>query len=157
MLIFFLFLHENICCGYSLEVPHWITPLICRYESAIVMTWIPPPAGFKLRASSSKVRSPNHFSLSLRCLLNTGLTLVFLSFLHKNIHCGYSWVFLVVHVLTTHFLWRNKRNIIGLDNSGYQVNIFLISPWKHMLWALIRSASVRHFLWVPTTYVFVEK
>ena len=21
-LIFFLFLHENICCGYSLEVPH---------------------------------------------------------------------------------------------------------------------------------------
>ena len=21
--IFFLFLHENICCGYSLEVPHW--------------------------------------------------------------------------------------------------------------------------------------
>ena len=20
---FFLFLHENICCGYSLEVPHW--------------------------------------------------------------------------------------------------------------------------------------
>ena len=22
VLIFFLFLHENICCGYSLEVPH---------------------------------------------------------------------------------------------------------------------------------------
>ena len=21
---FFLFLHQNICCGYSLEVPHWI-------------------------------------------------------------------------------------------------------------------------------------
>ena len=23
VLIFFLFLHENICCGYSLEAPHW--------------------------------------------------------------------------------------------------------------------------------------
>ena len=22
LIIFFLFLHENICCGYSLEVPH---------------------------------------------------------------------------------------------------------------------------------------
>ena len=22
ILIFFLFLHENICCGYSLEAPH---------------------------------------------------------------------------------------------------------------------------------------
>ena len=22
-LIFFLFLHKNICCGYSLEVPGW--------------------------------------------------------------------------------------------------------------------------------------
>ena len=30
---------------------------------------------------------------------------------------------------------------VGLDKSGYQVNIFLISPRKHMLWALIRSAS----------------
>ena len=53
MLIFFLFLDENICCGYSLEAPHrgasneypqhmfssrnkknimWIPPLICSYE-----------------------------------------------------------------------------------------------------------------------------
>ena len=24
-------------------------------------------------------------------------------------------------------------------------DIFLISPWKHMLWVLIRSASLRHF------------
>ena len=28
---------------------------------------------------------------------------------------------------------------IDLDKSGYQVNIFLISPQKHMLWVLIRS------------------
>ena len=34
---------------------------------------------------------------------------------------------------------------IGLDKTGYQFNIFLIYPWKHMLWVLIRSASMRHF------------
>ena len=34
--------------------------------------------------------------------------------------------------------------IIGLDKSGYQMNIFLISPRKHMLWVLIRSISLRH-------------
>ena len=38
-----------------------------------------------------------------------------------------------------------KSKHIGLDKSGYQVNIFLISPRKYMLWVLIRSASVRHF------------
>ena len=37
------------------------------------------------------------------------------------------------------------------------IDIFLISPRKHMLWVLIRSASARHFKWVPTTYVFIEK
>ena len=35
--------------------------------------------------------------------------------------------------------------IKGLDKSGYQVNIFLISAQKHMLWVLIRSASARRF------------
>ena len=34
---------------------------------------------------------------------------------------------------------------IGLDKSGYQVNSFLISGQKYMLWVLIRSASVRGF------------
>ena len=34
---------------------------------------------------------------------------------------------------------------IGLDKGGYPVNIFLISPRKHMLWVLIRSASARRF------------
>ena len=29
---------------------------------------------------------------------------------------------------------RNKNFHIGLDKSGYPVNIFLISPRKHMLW-----------------------
>ena len=46
---------------------------------------------------------------------------------------------------------------IGLDKSGYQVNSFLDSQQKHILWVLIRRASVRHFLCVPTTCVLIEK
>ena len=33
-------------------------------------------------------------------------------------------------------------NLIGLDKSGYRINIFLISPRKQMLWVFIRSASL---------------
>ena len=33
---------------------------------------------------------------------------------------------------------------IALDKREYHVNIFIIFPWKHRLWVLIRSASVRH-------------
>ena len=32
------------------------------------------------------------------------------------------------------------------DKTGSDINIFLISPGKHMLWVFIRSVSVRHFL-----------
>ena len=37
------------------------------------------------------------------------------------------------------------RLVIGLDESGYQVNSFLISQRKHMLWVLTTSASPRRF------------
>ena len=40
---------------------------------------------------------------------------------------------------------RPRAMAIGLDKSGYQVNNFLISHQKHMLWVLIRSASARRF------------
>ena len=33
-----------------------------------------------------------------------------------------------------------------------RMNIFLISPQKHMLWVLIRSIMLRRLSWVPTTY-----
>ena len=41
-------------------------------------------------------------------------------------------------------LLMNAWNIVP-DKSGYQVNSFLISQWKHMLWVLIRSASLGPF------------
>ena len=47
---------------------------------------------------------------------------------------------------------------VGLDKSGYQVNIFLISPRKDTLWVLIRSALAR-LLEYPqhTLYAFLER
>ena len=39
----------------------------------------------------------------------------------------------------------------GPDKSGYQVNIFLVSPLKHILWVFIRSTlprHLRHLIWV---------
>ena len=37
-------------------------------------------------------------------------------------------------------IWTDKAQIsIGLDKSGYQVNSFLISQYKHMLWVLIEA------------------
>ena len=45
----------------------------------------------------------------------------------------------------THSSRKEGISVIGLDKGGYLVNIFLISPQKHILWVLIRSASMRHF------------
>ena len=39
----------------------------------------------------------------------------------------------------------SENKIIATDKRGYPHNIFLISRWKHMLWVLIRSTSVRRF------------
>ena len=44
------------------------------------------------------------------------------------------------------------RCFIGLDKGGYLVNIFLISPQKHMLWVLIRSASGFSYFSTKTCY-----
>ena len=40
---------------------------------------------------------------------------------------------------------RTLAYAIATDKRGYPHDIFLISPWKHMLWVLIRSASPRRF------------
>ena len=48
---------------------------------------------------------------------------------------------------STDYWWVDVPELvtIGLDKGGHPVNIFLISPQKHMLWVLIRSASARRF------------
>ena len=43
------------------------------------------------------------------------------------------------------FYFTSCHKNIGPDKRGYPHYTFLISPWRHTLWVLIRSASVRHF------------
>ena len=80
MLISFLFLHENICCGYSLEAPRqgasneypqhmflcrnkkniiWIPPLICSYDSPTIDN-----SEFLTLIMLNKLRYHAHFLLS---------------------------------------------------------------------------------------------
>ena len=40
---------------------------------------------------------------------------------------------------------RCGLSTIDIDKRVYPHNLFLISQQKHMLWVLIRSASLRHF------------
>ena len=43
-------------------------------------------------------------------------------------------------------LLNHTNDIVkAADKTGYPHDSFLISPLKHMLWLLIRSASARHF------------
>ena len=79
----------------------------------------------------------------------------------QNLHCPYeetlhTWLSKMrpvkilirlhnAHLLKGTFSDDAHTRIIGLDKSGYQVNIFLISRRKHMLLVLIRSASARRF------------
>ena len=52
------------------------------------------------------------------------------------------------------------KPVTGPDKVGFFfqlkiTNTFLNSPWKHVV-VLIRMASLRCFLWVPTTYIYRE-
>ena len=54
---------------------------------------------------------------------------------------GHSSQWICLHVQDYNLLMTQLQ--IGVR--GYPEIFFLISPQKHMLWVLIRSASVRHF------------
>ena len=130
MLISFLFLDENICCGYSLEVPRWgasneypqqWTMFSSRNKKNIM--WIPPLiCSYVLK----KLTICYNFAWLLKGYcewLN-----VTLSMLGNNFS---RWDF---EIFFWFFLENRKKR-------GYPHNIFLISRRKHMLWVLIRGAS----------------
>ena len=84
------------------------------------------------------------------------ICIVFLnqSFIHLSVF-QYMCIFCCKYLVQFLFIFRDSVCVqgfclcsgifIGLDKSGYQVNSFLIYGQKHMLWVLIRSASVRRF------------
>ena len=99
--IFFLFLHENTCCGYSLELPSW--------------------------------------GILIQC--------IFFLFLHENICCSNS----------LRLPSKGKSNEYPQHMFSWaNINIFLISHWKYLLWVLTVIAFLRQFNWVPITYTFTE-
>ena len=51
------------------------------------------------------------------------------------------FLFFIVVVLA----WTILCQPVVPDKSGYQENIFLISPCKHMLWVLVRGTFVTPF------------
>ena len=147
MLISFLFLHKNICCGNSLEAPHrgasnkypqhmfswrnkknimWIPPLICSYECK--NSW---HMSCYARSVSSDI-----------CI--HAVWLEPLVPLWRNFASLHLWLSSMCPEKILLRLHEQAGWSIDLDKSGYQVNSF-ISRRKHMLWVLIRSASVRCF------------
>ena len=107
MLISFLFLHENICCGYSLEAPRrgasngypqhmfswrnkkntmWIPPLICSYGLYSVLL----PHGNQCSITKTRLfKCIESFTTKKWKCLDENSDIFFL-FLLKNIDCGYS-------------------------------------------------------------------
>ena len=64
-----------------------------------------------------------------------------------NIYCtSRKHTFIILTPLKPHFY------LVKLGFTGVYI-IFLISDQKHRLWVLVRTASARQFLWVPTIYV----
>ena len=84
ILIFFLFLLENICCGYSLSV----SMRHCLWVTKTCFPRVFSLSGVSLMGSRIRGLKPStikHFS-------TTKILIIFLPvFLHKNIICGYSF------------------------------------------------------------------
>ena len=118
MLISFLFLHENICCGYSLEAPWqgasneypqhmfswgnkknimWIPPLICSYVKYSWKYWFSEDGhhmkGTRVHFSSAGISENENNNKPLDLVIATDKRryhIIFFLFLDEYICCGYS-------------------------------------------------------------------
>ena len=109
--LFFLFLHKNVCCGYSLQGYYF--SYFCT-KTYVVGTHY---RGIIFLISAQK---------RMLWVLITGV--LFFLFLHKNVCCGYSLQGYYFSYLCT------KTYVVGTHYRGI---IFLISAQKRMLWVLI--------------------
>ena len=68
--------------------------------------------------------------------------------------CGISWISSLIS-LRTH-AYSNILKILPPTNYNFQIKIliFFIFCSTHRLWVLVRTASTRRFLRVPTIYVY---
>ena len=64
----------------------------------------------------------------------------------------------LIHQGTSLYKYTHYSTWLKTGNIFFYPKTLLTCLFLHqnMLWVLTRSASLRHFLWVPTTYVFLE-
>ena len=129
-----LLLHKNICCGYSFEVPQGGTS---NEYSQHMFSW----------KNKKNIRlSPLRGKPVLCTFFCQKLTTALLESVE-----GREW-------RRNYFMISLHKRMLQIDKvySFREISLFT-PPQKHMLWVLIWSASGRHFKWVLTTYVFMEK
>ena len=113
--------------NFKCFIPYFFCPYFVRFSSCIYVT--------KFLVEWQLV------SILLVEQSDQDLLYLHMPFSHKD----RLWHFRTVTIYPYHTCLKIWTCPIGLDKSWYQVNIFLISPRKHMLWVLIRSPSPRRF------------
>ena len=134
--LFFIFLNQNICCGYSKELSLWE----CSFECPALM--------FKLLGKEI-------FTILCSNFCFTGPMPKYI--LIWKVYPVTTDMYTVHHQYLTGACVLDLRlyesEFSPLDKSAYQKINFLISQPKHVLWVLKRTVSMRLFFWAPKTYV----
>ena len=163
MLISFLFLNKNICCGYSLEAPRrgasneypqhmfssinkknimWIPPLICSYGDKLepLSYWVDVQADPSLSWSyRSIVGFVLHWIILKRSSLNyPHLPPELNSTLTQSIKSAMNPTILGFYPKSTlnYILWLNLNPIHSMGQTGWTVVILYADPLK-MAWEVV--------------------
>ena len=115
-----------------------------------VRSWISPSAGFEPNTLWLKKRLLSTWPCNVKVNYQMMMVWCFMSL--STLFKSYQSLF-ISRRLNFHLLFQDSHLPfspfgfiifnIATDKRGYPHNIFLISPRKHMLWVLIRSASPR--------------
>ena len=96
----------------------------------------------KINMGKLGIKIYTYFGHNSRNVLKKYAFHFFLSFFQNRMF-GNNLKLCCLHILVCYVFIQQK--IIATDKRGYPHNIFLISPWKYMLWVLFRSALPKCF------------
>ena len=164
------FYHEIVCCVYSVELPNWGKSNEYTQHTIIVKKIEKKFPKLSLFASwPGTMINLQWLELPISRSVFCGPKDVWA--IEVRLYCGYSLEASCQSTPNEYpqymFLWRNKKKYpyfwgdkkdlirscvssIALVKAFFffqskSIDIFLISPQKHMLWVLIRNTSVRRF------------
>ena len=129
-LLSFWFLHENICCGYSLEASHWDTHNVSFHREIRKISILDTPLLWSYTQDYLSDYMKFHFDISEYFDISFWL----LSFWHFNL------TFQII--LTFHFLifcchlrlfWHLFWHLSLFDISFWHLGLFDISIWRFIL------------------------